>query len=304
MVRRPARLAAALLALSFVLEAAAPQKAALPPTYQKWLEQEVVYIIKPLERDVFLKLQSDRERDLFIEAFWKPPRPQPRRERERVQDGTLPADRPRQQVFREVGAAPRLEDRPGPDLHHPRRAGDIQRFTGTQGVYPAEVWFYQDKNEPRPRDRIQPPVLPGARGRGLQALQPGRRRSPGPPGRLYRQPFRLRQAAYEQLQKLVPRRWPRCRCRSSRARASGPGGRRSPRTCSSRRSRTCPETLVEEKYAQKFLEFKDVVEVEYSANYLDSDSLVHVLRDPGGLYFVHYAVEPRRLAVAAVRLGL
>ena len=43
----------------------------LPPQYQKWLNDEAVYIITPLEREVFLKLTSDRERELFIEAFWK-----------------------------------------------------------------------------------------------------------------------------------------------------------------------------------------------------------------------------------------
>jgi predicted Zn-dependent protease len=58
-----------------------------------------------------------------------------------------------------------------------------------------------------------------------------------------------------------------------------------------------PQKMVDEKYAQKFLQFKDSVEVEYSANYLDSNSLVSVLRDPSGLYFVHYAIEPKRLSV-------
>ncbi|MCK7477373.1 MAG: GWxTD domain-containing protein [Candidatus Moduliflexus flocculans] len=46
-------------------------KPKLPDRYRAWLEEEVVYIVAPMERDVFLKLQSDRERDLFIEAFWK-----------------------------------------------------------------------------------------------------------------------------------------------------------------------------------------------------------------------------------------
>jgi len=60
--------------------ASAGQKAAkvkLPEFYKKWLEEEVVYIIAPMERDVFLKLQTDRERDLFIEAFWKQREPTP-----------------------------------------------------------------------------------------------------------------------------------------------------------------------------------------------------------------------------------
>ena len=43
----------------------------IPPIYKKWLEEEVVYIMAPIEREVFLKLETDRERDLFQNAFWK-----------------------------------------------------------------------------------------------------------------------------------------------------------------------------------------------------------------------------------------
>jgi tetratricopeptide (TPR) repeat protein len=56
--------------------------------------------------------------------------------------------------------------------------------------------------------------------------------------------------------------------------------------------------LVEDRYAQKFLEYKDIVEVDYSANYLDSDSLVRIFRAPNGMFFVHYALEPARLSVS------
>ena len=42
----------------------------LPQRYEKWLAEEVIYIISPIERDVFLQLQTDRERELFIQAFW------------------------------------------------------------------------------------------------------------------------------------------------------------------------------------------------------------------------------------------
>src|SRR5512136_2959771 len=43
----------------------------LPPRYRTWLEEEVVYIISPKEKDVFLQLGNDREREMFITAFWK-----------------------------------------------------------------------------------------------------------------------------------------------------------------------------------------------------------------------------------------
>jgi len=53
---------------------AAGQKASvkdLPPRFRAWLEEEVVYIIGPKEKEVFFQLSNDRERDMFIEAFWR-----------------------------------------------------------------------------------------------------------------------------------------------------------------------------------------------------------------------------------------
>jgi tetratricopeptide (TPR) repeat protein len=58
-----------------------------------------------------------------------------------------------------------------------------------------------------------------------------------------------------------------------------------------------PQKQVKDKYAQKFLQYKDLVEVEYTANYIDSEALVKVIKDPAGLYFVHFAIEPGRLSV-------
>jgi GWxTD domain-containing protein len=49
----------------------------LPPKYRAWLQEDVVYIITPREKDVFLRLETDRERDIFIEAFWKQRDPSP-----------------------------------------------------------------------------------------------------------------------------------------------------------------------------------------------------------------------------------
>ena len=60
--------------------ASAAQKAGKPKLAEaarKWIEEDVVYIITPVEREVFLKLRTDRERDLFIEAFWKQRDPTP-----------------------------------------------------------------------------------------------------------------------------------------------------------------------------------------------------------------------------------
>ncbi len=45
-------------------------KRELETPYQKWLNEEVFWIITPEERSAFLKLNTDAEREAFIEYFW------------------------------------------------------------------------------------------------------------------------------------------------------------------------------------------------------------------------------------------
>jgi len=47
-----------------------PAQAELPPSYQKWLDEDVAYLISDAERSAFLQLTTDEEREAFIEQFW------------------------------------------------------------------------------------------------------------------------------------------------------------------------------------------------------------------------------------------
>src|SRR5579864_9459845 len=49
----------------------------LDTPYKKWLEEEVPYIITDEERSAFLRLQTNEEREQFIEAFWQRRDPTP-----------------------------------------------------------------------------------------------------------------------------------------------------------------------------------------------------------------------------------
>lgn len=53
------------------------EKNEIPQKYLKWLNEEVVYIISSQERDVFLSLKTDEERENFIKFFWKRRDPTP-----------------------------------------------------------------------------------------------------------------------------------------------------------------------------------------------------------------------------------
>ena len=43
----------------------------LKPVYQKWLDEDVSYIITAQESRAFTSLKTDEEREQFIEAFWR-----------------------------------------------------------------------------------------------------------------------------------------------------------------------------------------------------------------------------------------
>src|SRR5665213_2492920 len=49
----------------------------LATPYKKWLEEEVPYIITDEERSAFLQLQTNEEREQFIEGFWQRRDPTP-----------------------------------------------------------------------------------------------------------------------------------------------------------------------------------------------------------------------------------
>ncbi len=278
--------------------ASAGQKAEPPKlsaAHRTWLDEDVAHIISTTERDVFLELRTDRERDLFIEAFWRQRDPTP---------GSAENEF-RTEHFRRVAYADRYlgRDAPRPGrrtdrgrfyiiLGEPR---DIRRFEGKSQTYDAEVWFYQGltglglpaafnlvffREGGAGEYRLYSPV-----GHGPQALLAGYLGGPDHAAAF----ARLRQVEPDLAAvslSLVPGE-------------SGPAPGR-PSLSSDmllQRIGSAAARGVATDYARKFLLYKDVVEVEYTANYLDSDSLIRVFRDPSGLSFVHYAIEPRRLSV-------
>ena len=52
------------------LQKAKARERALPDQHKKWVDEDVRYIIRPEERDTFMALTTDEERENFIEQFW------------------------------------------------------------------------------------------------------------------------------------------------------------------------------------------------------------------------------------------
>ena len=291
-----AAMAAALLLASAAFSSPAQR---LSERYKKWLDEEVVYIATAVERDVFLKLRDDRERDTFIEAFWKHRDPNP----------ATPANEFRAEHERRLahanGVLGRATPRPGWKTDRGRvyillgEPNDIQRSEGRTGTVDAEIWFYQGKTDVGlpagfnvvfyKRSGTGEFKLYSPTADGPMALLQGYLGAPNDYA-----------GAYERLRDIDP-----TLAAVSLTLIPGEGSLSLDHPSLSsdlliQKIAESPRRLVEEKYARKFLEYKDVVEVEYSANYLDSDALVKIFRDPStGQAFVHYGLQPKRLTVSS-----
>src|SRR5438874_5250919 len=53
------------------------EKVELKKAYKDWLDKDVAYIITDEERKAFRKLETDDERERFIEEFWRRRDPDP-----------------------------------------------------------------------------------------------------------------------------------------------------------------------------------------------------------------------------------
>lgn len=285
-----------ILASLLFAEEAKKQKNELPERYKKWLQEEVVYIIAPMEKEVFLQLKTDRERDLFIEAFWKHRDPTPSTEENEFKNEHYRRINYANHFFGRTSPIPGWKTDRGRIYIILGEPNDIQRFEGKSMTYPSEVWFYQGKTDLG--------LPPGFNLVFFQEKSVGEYRlySPtkdGPQALMtsyYGDPVDYL-SAYEQLKEYEP---DLAEVSLSLIPGEESVGLGRPSLASDllvQRVETSPQKQIEEKYAQKFLQYKDLVEVEYTANYIDSDSLVKVIKDPSGVYFVHYALEPERLSV-------
>jgi GWxTD domain-containing protein len=169
--RRNGRLAVALLALTFAAPSVLAQKKGndkgqdpsekprnvkveLKKAYKDWLEKDVAYIITDDERKAFKKLETDDEREKFIEEFWRRRDPDPDTDenefREEYYERVAYANEhyasgipgwktDRGRIYITWGKPDEIESHPS--------GGTYNRETteggGSTSTYPFEKWFYR-----------------------------------------------------------------------------------------------------------------------------------------------------------------
>jgi len=282
------------------------EKTKLPPQHKKWIEEEVVYIITPAEKEIFYKLETDRERDLFIKEFWRQRDPTPGTPKNEFRDKHY--QRIEHVKTTRMWLQPKLQNSWRTDrgriyitLGEPQQ---IFRFSTSQ-VYPAEIWYYQGD--------------PGHGQPGHFRLLFFKRNGHGE--------FKLYNPIADGPRSLSPFSWMCGRCSTdddydkyaygliardvsvelaAASLSAFPGQGmsldnawtlRMPSTILMSEVHTYPHKKVEDEYVYEFLENKASVEVSYSVNYIGCRSRVDVIQAPSGEFFVNYAVEPETLSI-------
>jgi GWxTD domain-containing protein len=129
-------------------------KPELKKAYKDWLEKDVSIIITDEERKAFKKLQTDEEREQFIEQFWRRRDPDPDTDEneyreqyyeriaysnEHFASGIPGWKTDRGRIYIMYGKADDVESHPaGGPYDRPSYHGG-----GTTSTYPFEIWFYR-----------------------------------------------------------------------------------------------------------------------------------------------------------------
>ena len=269
----------------------------LPPKYRKWIEEEVVYIITPKEKDVFLQLNTDRERDLFIKAFWRIRNPNPFSETNEFKEEHYKRIEYANRQFGRTSSLPGWKTDRGRIYITLGPPTSKQFYENLSSIYPVIAWYYQGMSKYGLTDVFNI-VFYKRMGTGDYILYSPNIDGPTSLVAHYSlgQETMTFESAYKELYEadttladvaisLVP----------GETFALGEFSLASDRLLMDINS--LPEKIVKDEYSEKFLRFKDIVEVEYTANYIGNQSLVHVSQDEAGIFFVNYIVELDRFSV-------
>jgi GWxTD domain-containing protein len=116
----------------------------LPSHYRSWIQDEVNYIITSEEKNAFLLLGTDDERDKFIERFWELRNPVP----------GAPTNTYKNEIYQRIEYAKQYLGGVHTDmgqtyitLGEPKQRA---KYYGRQEVRPMEIWFYQNTNPALP----------------------------------------------------------------------------------------------------------------------------------------------------------
>ena len=290
-----AGLAAAALVASGDKAAKSAQES-LGEKYRDWLKL-VGYIIAPKEKEVFLALQTDRDRDFYLDAFWRQRDPTPGTPENEYKEEHLRRFAYANKFYgRGTVRAGWMTDRGrihiilGPPV-------SVERFEVSAHIVPCEGWsYYGDPKKELPAHfillffqrggvgeyRLYDPVADGP----ASLLVNKRDVDPTDYLELYQKIKEIEPTLADLSISYIPGEYNYDYSPSPR------------NTILIADILESPQKDINTNYATHFLNYKGVVSTEYLTNYVESEAAVAIIPDPViGLPFVHFSVVPKSISV-------
>jgi GWxTD domain-containing protein len=130
--------------LLFGLCPAPARSKALPEKYDRWLNEEVVYLVSDDERKVFLRLTTDAARERFIQEFWDARNPLRGSGRNLAKDEHYQRLDYVNQNFGRESNTPGWKTDMGRTYILLGKPVSRAPFRGYGQIYPVELWFYRN----------------------------------------------------------------------------------------------------------------------------------------------------------------
>jgi len=285
-----------LLLFSGISAGHSEKKPDLTQKYKDWLDL-TEYICLPQEREVFFKLANDRERDSFIESFWKQRDPTPGTPQNEYREEILRRFLYVNQEFGRGTARQGWRTDMGKFYMILGPPTTRERYEEERGLYPCEAWYYHgDPERGLPtyfgllffkkggggEFRLYNPISDGP----ASLLVEGQNYDPASYA-----------VAYARIKDVAPTLAPLT--------LSMIPGETPPDFQPSMRTEiiladiiNSPRREVSPSYATHFLNYRGIVSTEYLTNYVDIDGEAIALPDSRqGINFVHFTLWPKRVSV-------
>ena len=264
--------------------------------YQDWLKQ-TQYIIHAEEKEVFLQLTSDRERDIFIVTFWKQRDPTPGTPQNEYKDEHIRRFQYASKWFSKGSSKPGWMTDRGRIYIILGEPVSKDRYPSNISLYPCEVWsYYGDVSLGLPNHFS----LVFFQRQGVGEYQLYDPVSDGPSALLLQgrnmDPFNY-EALYNEIREVAP-----ALALVSLSLIPGEfnyGFQPSPRNAIILADiLNSPKGMVNPAYSTHFLDLRGVVSTEYLTNFVENATDIAFIQDPlTGLNFLHFSIAPSTVSI-------
>ena len=268
----------------------------LEERYQYWWNM-VYHISTKEERDIFLKLTSNKDRDIFIRTFWQQRDPSPGTEENEYKNEIEERFAYVNKYFSRGSSKPGWMTDMGKFHMILGKPTSIERFESKAGMYPAQVWYYHGDSS------VGLPALFTITFYKPQNTTEWKFYHPiqdGPASLLIQwaptDEFNY-EKLYDKIKELVPElAMPAITMIPNEI---APGFQPSLRNnLILSNIYEAPTRKINVSYATHFLNYKGYVDVEASVNYVENTYLVSVTRyQPFGLNFVNISLNPKKISL-------